>query len=87
MKEEKQDDRIKIQIHIDREHFTVAEESMTSVQLRHLPTPPVGPDRDLFEVVPGGADHKIGESEIVPLRNGQRFFTAPANINPGTRTE
>lgn len=87
LKEEKHDDKIKIQIHIDREHFTVERETMTGAELRHLPTPPIGPDRDLFEVVPGGTDLKIGETDPIRLRNGQRFFTAPAHINPGSRAE
>lgn len=82
---EKHEDKIKIQIHIDREHFTVDVETMTGAQLRNLPTPPIGPDRDLFEVVPGGADRKIEDGTVVQLRNGQRFFTAPAHINPGSQ--
>ena len=59
---------------------------MTGEQLRHLPVPPIGPDRDLFEVVPGHSDRKIGDNEEVELRNGTRFFTAPAHINPGQPT-
>ncbi len=76
-------DKVQFQIHIDRVHFTVHVEAMTGAELRQLPTPPIGADRDLFEVVPGGVDRKIGDSDSVPLRNGQRFFTAPAQINPG----
>lgn len=73
----------RFQIQIDREHFTVEQRTMTGAQLRALPTPPIGPDRDLFEVVPGGTDRKIESADIVNLRNGMRFFTAPAHINPG----
>lgn len=73
----------KFQIQIDRTHFTVTVPQMTGHQLRQLPTPPIGADRDLFEVVPGGADKKIGDGDIVEMRNGLRFFTAPAQINPG----
>lgn len=73
----------KFQIQIDRVHFTVEKPEMTGAELRHLPTPPIGADRDLFEVVPGGTDIKIGDSALVKLRNGMRFFTAPAQINPG----
>jgi len=71
------------EIQIDRQHFTVKERFRTGLQLRHLPTPPIGPDRDLFEVVPGGSDRKIANDEEVEMRNGLRFFTAPAQINPG----
>jgi len=71
------------EIQIDRHHYTVKLRHMTGTQLRHVPTPPIGPDRDLFEVVPGGSDRKIGDEEVVEIRNGLRFFTAPAQINPG----
>lgn len=70
-------------IQIDRVHYTVTQNVMTGEQLRHVPTPPIGPDRDLFEVVPGGTDRKIADEEKVEIRDGKRFFTAPAQINPG----
>lgn len=70
-------------IQIDRDHFRVAAESLTGAQLRALPKPPIGPDRDLFEVVPGGSDRKIANDQPVQMRNGLRFFTAPGHINPG----
>jgi hypothetical protein len=57
---------------------------MTGVQLRNVPNPPIGPERDLFEVVPGGSDRKIGNADVVEIRNGLRFFTAPGQINPGS---
>ena len=38
---------------------------------------------DLFEVVPGGSDLKIELATKVKMRDGLRFFTAPAQINPG----
>jgi len=70
-------------IQIDRVHYTTTQASMTGLQLRQLPTPPIGPDRDLFRVVPGGTDEKIADDQEVPIRDGMRFFTAPAQINPG----
>jgi len=73
----------KFEIQIDRNHFTVHQAEMTGLQLRHLPNPPIGPDRDLFEVVPGGSDRKIADNEVVEMRNGLRFFSAPGQINPG----
>lgn len=85
--ENKPSGKFKAEIHIDREHFVVEVEVMTGSQLRLLPTPPIGPDRDLFEVVPGGADVKIANDKPVQLRNGQRFFSAPAHINPGRKAE
>jgi hypothetical protein len=71
------------QIQIDRNHYTVHEPVLTGEQIRHVPSPPIGPDRDLWEVVPGGADRKIGNNDEVQMKNGLRFFTAPAQINPG----
>jgi hypothetical protein len=71
-------------IRIDRTEFRVHEHELTGLQLRHLPNPPIGPDRDLFEVVPGGSDLKISDDMDVKMRDGLRFFTAPAQINPGS---
>lgn len=70
-------------IQIDRVEYEVASPTLTGAALRQLPKPPIGPDRDLFEVVPGGHDRKISDAEVVQIRNGLRFFTAPAQINPG----
>ena len=71
-------------IQIDRVHYEVHKARMTGLELRHVPQPPIGPDRDLFEVVPGGSDRKIADETVVEMRNGLRFFTAPAQINPGS---
>jgi hypothetical protein len=73
------------EIQIDRVTYRVELRHMTGLQLRALPSPPIGPDFDLFEVVPGGQDRKIGDDEVVEIRNGLRFFSAPAHINPGAR--
>lgn len=70
-------------IRIDREHFKVSGVALTGAQLRALPEPDIGAERDLFEVVPGGSDRKIELNASVPMRDGLRFFTAPAQINPG----
>ena len=70
-------------IRIDREEYKVHKQFMTGLELRHVPPSPIGPDRDLFEVVPGGSDKKIGDDEEVQIHDGLRFFTAPAQINPG----
>ena len=83
---EKDKEKDKFEIHIDRVHFTVEKATMTGTELRALPTPPIGPERDLFEVVPGGTDRKIENTEAVRMRNGLRLFTAPSHINPGAKT-
>ena len=72
-------------IKIDRTVYPVNAVQLTGIQLRQLSVPPIGTDRDLFEVVPGGSDIKILDDQVVEMRDGLRFFTAPAQINPGTR--
>jgi hypothetical protein len=74
----------KFNIQIDREHYAVHQAEMTGSELRAVPPTPIPADRDLFEVVPGHPDRKIENNDIVEIRNGLRFFTAPATINPGT---
>ncbi len=74
---------VQFDIQIDRVHYKVTQHRMTGRQLRDLPTPPIGADFDLFEVVPGGSDLKIADDEVVEIRNGLRFFTVPSQINPG----
>jgi len=70
-------------IQIDREHYEIETAEMTGAQLRKVPPTPIPPERDLFEVVPGHPDRKIESDDIVEIRNGLRFFTAPGTINPG----
>lgn len=70
-------------IKIDRTEYKVGAQTLTGTQLRQLPEPDIGPERDLFEVVPGGSDRKIENDTAVTMRDGLRFFTAPAQINPG----
>jgi Multiubiquitin len=76
-------DKKSYHIKIDRTEYEVEQSSLTGTQLRSVAVPPIGMDRDLFEVVPGGSDRKIANEESVPMRDGLRFFTAPAQINPG----
>jgi hypothetical protein len=71
-------------IQIDRAKFEVETEIMTGAQLRTLPDPDIGPERDLFQIVPGEDDLKVEPEDKVKIKNGLRFFTAPAHINPGT---
>jgi len=73
-------------IQIDRIHYEVREHEMTGDQIRHVPEPPIGADRDLFEVVPGEMDRKIELDTAVKISDGKRFFTAPAQINPGQQS-
>lgn len=72
-------------IRIDRVQYEVGDAELTGGQLRQLPMPPIGADRDLFEVLPGQSDRKVADTDVVEISNGKRFFTAPAHINPGAR--
>ena len=74
---------LKVNIQIDRKHYVADVDALTGAQLRALAEPDVGPDRDLFLVVPGGQDQKVGDDQEIPLKSGMRFFTAPGQINPG----
>lgn len=76
------------QIKIDRTEYKISEKDLidgklTGAQLRKIPKEEIGPDRDLFEVIPGGSDRKIEATDYVEIRDGLRFFSAPAQINPG----
>ena len=71
------------EIQIDRVKYEVTQSVMTGAELRRVPAGGIPADRDLFEVVPGGPDRKIGDNDKVEIRSGKRFFTAPGQINPG----
>lgn len=79
------DHKERFEIFIDRVAYIVTQREMTGEQLRHVPPTPIGPDRDLFERIPGGSDLKIENATVVAIRDGLRFFTVPAHINPGAR--
>jgi hypothetical protein len=73
----------RFEIFIDRMSYVVTHPEMTGEQLRRVPPTPIGPDRDLFERIQGGSDLKIENATVVKIRDGLRFFTVPAHINPG----
>ncbi|HEY5378266.1 MAG TPA: multiubiquitin domain-containing protein [Pseudolabrys sp.] len=75
--------REKFEIQIDRAKYEVTKSVMTGAELRAVPPGGIPADRDLFEVVPGAPDKKIGDTDRVQMRDGLRFFTAPGQINPG----
>jgi hypothetical protein len=73
-----------IKFQIDKVHYEVTEATLTGRQLRDQVTPPIPEDRDLLEEVHQGDDPKIGDTDVVTLHNGQKFYTAPGRINPGS---
>ena len=70
-------------IKIDRTEYVVKENRLTGADLRRIPTPPIPPDRDLFEIIPRLPDKKIEDDDRILITDGLRFFTAPNTINPG----
>ena len=77
-----EDDKTYI-IQIDRTEYVVTQNRMTGADLRRVPTPPIPPDRDLFQIIPGRPDEKIKDDDGILISDGLRFFTAPNTINPG----
>ena len=78
-----------LHIQVDRQDIEVSparlhDGALTGRDIRELATPPIGADRDLFEIVSGGSDRKIEDGDTVEIRDHLRFFSAPRNINPGT---
>lgn len=74
-----------VEITIDHHHYRAPREEMTGAELRKLPDPDVPANRDLWLEVPHGDDERIDDAKVVHLRNGQKFYTAPKNINPGRK--
>jgi len=70
-----------IVIHIDKKQYRAPKEEMTGAELRALAG--ITDKYDLWKKVPGGDDIKIGRDEVVVLKNGDHFYTAPSTLNPG----
>jgi hypothetical protein len=73
-------------IFIDKKQYKVQDTSMTDAELRALPQPPIGQDRDLYQIVPGGEDRRIEDGERIELKPGTRFISVPRQITPGAFT-
>ena len=70
-------------IQIDRVQYEVSGNRFTGAMLRRVPPTPIPLERDVFEIVPGHPDRKIKDDDMIEIRDGLRFFTAPNTINPG----
>lgn len=67
---------------IDKNHYKVAQPTLTGQQLKSLADVPS--NYDLFEENPGsGDDIKIEDTSSVSLKSGLKFFSVPNHINPG----
>ena len=73
-----------VTIFIDHKQYKTTATVLSAEALRALAVPPIGADRDLFLTEPGPADDRlIADGEMVELKNGMHFYTAPRSINPG----
>lgn len=81
--DEKPDPEKVFEIQIDRVLYKVTTNRMTGAELRQVPDPPIPPDRDIFEIIPGHQDRKVEDDDRILVEDGLRFFTAPNTINPG----
>ena len=70
-------------IFIDKKQYKVDARSMTGAELRAVPQPPIGQDRDLYRIVPGGEDQRVEDNERIELKPGMRFISVPSQITPG----
>lgn len=70
-------------IHIDRVRYEAPSAALTGAQLRTLADPDIGSERDLWQEVPGDDDNLVDGGELIQLRNGMHFYSAPSTINPG----
>lgn len=73
-----------VTIRIDRVDYEAYKRKMTGAELRTVPSPDVASDRDLWLDVPDKRDVKVQDEDLIRLKNGIRFFTAPGRINPGS---
>lgn len=72
-----------IVIHIDKKQYKVSESELTGSAIRQLPDPDISQEYELELEVPGGDDRPIADGEVVQLKNGMHFFSAPRNITAG----
>lgn len=73
-----------IEIEIDRHAFRVPAWPISGAELRQLPSPPIGDDRDLFQIFSGDrADLMVPEDQAIDFENGTTFFSTPRTISAG----
>jgi len=78
------DDRRVIPIFIDDVKYDAPAHQMTGAELRSLPNPPIGQDRDLWLETAGPSDDVLIRPELTyDVKPGSKYYTAPSTINPG----
>jgi hypothetical protein len=70
-----------IKIHIDKKLCDAPKETMSGAELKTLGG--VKSDRDLFKTIPGKDDLLVKDADLVTLKPGDHFYSAPSSLNPG----
>jgi hypothetical protein len=74
--------RTKVVIFINDERYAAPEAVLTGAQIKELGNVP--PENRLFKEVPGPRDDvAIGDTDVVELRNGDRFYDLPRGVHGG----
>ena len=70
-----------IVIHIDDNKRNASKPVMTGDELRVLG--PVAGNRTLWQVVPGGEDNLVDNTEAIELKNGMHFYSVATTVGEG----
>jgi hypothetical protein len=68
-------------IHIDNTLHKAPKNPMTGRELKQLGS--VAANYDLWKKVPGKDDFRIGDGDVIDLKPGDHFYSAPGSLNPG----
>jgi hypothetical protein len=83
MKDQENQVKEKVSIHIDKKHFFAPSDDMTGAELKALAG--IGSDCDLWKEEHGQKDDTlINDTDIVHLKSGDSFFASPKSLNPGS---
>jgi hypothetical protein len=64
-----------LRISIDGTSYTPGKTEMTGAELRSLPSPPIGDDREFWWDVPGKEDQQVAPTQRLVLEDGMAFYT------------
>lgn len=78
-KNEHEDHPFKIKI--DKNHYSVTEDSMTGLEIKRLGG--VSDGYELWLEQPGDIDLEVKDSDTIEIKHGMKFFSTSPTINPG----
>lgn len=67
-------------IEIDGEKYEWPDEKITGAQLRQLASPPIPPDRELFQGTTSKPGERIKDDDTIAVHNGLEIFTKPKSF-------